>query len=84
MGFEEDLRAILQKAPVERQTLLFSATYPDAILQLSAGYQRAPLRLTVDLEMAEGQLQQSFFEVRAAAFTLANRTSQKTRYVPGA
>jgi len=63
MGFEEDLQAILQKAPAERQTLLFSATYPDAIQQLSAGYQRAPLRVTVDLEMAEGQLEQSFFEV---------------------
>jgi ATP-independent RNA helicase DbpA len=63
MGFEEDLRAILQAAPSERQTLLFSATYPEAIQQLSAGYQRAAVRLSVDLEMAEGQLEQSFFEV---------------------
>jgi ATP-independent RNA helicase DbpA len=63
MGFEEDLRAILQAAPAARQTLLFSATYPEAIERLSAGYQRSAVRLSVDLEMAEGQLEQAFFEV---------------------
>ena len=66
MGFEKDLRAILQKAPSERQTLLFSATYPDAIQHLSAGYQRSPQHVRVDLEMAEGQLQERFFEVHGA------------------
>jgi len=57
----------MQKAPQERQTLLFSATYPEAIEQISAGYQREPVRVTVDSEMAAGQLEQLCFEVGVRA-----------------
>jgi ATP-independent RNA helicase DbpA len=63
MGFEEDLRAVMQRAPVTRQTLLFSATYPDGIAQISAGYQRNPVRVSVDTEIDASQLQQLFYEV---------------------
>ncbi|HEX2675569.1 MAG TPA: ATP-dependent RNA helicase DbpA [Polyangiales bacterium] len=63
MGFEDDLRALLQKAPEQRQTLLFSATYPEAIEQISQGYQRAPVRVTVDEAVGSEQLEQLFFEV---------------------
>jgi ATP-independent RNA helicase DbpA len=69
MGFEEDLSAILRAAPALRQTLLFSATYPEGIERLSAGYQRSAVRLSVDLEMAEGQLEQAFFEVHGSGGT---------------
>jgi len=63
MGFEEDLRAVMQRTPAKRQTLLFSATYPDAIAQISAGYQQKPVRVSVDTEVDAGQLQQLFYEV---------------------
>jgi ATP-dependent RNA helicase DeaD len=35
MGFQEDIEAILERTPAERQTLLFSATVPDGIQRLS-------------------------------------------------
>src|SRR5450755_2099350 len=42
MGFQEDIEAILEKTPATRQTLLFSATVPDAIQRLSRPYLRNP------------------------------------------
>jgi ATP-dependent RNA helicase DeaD len=50
MGFQEDIEAILEKTPSERQTLLFSATLPEAIQRLSRRYLRNPefLKLSAD------------------------------------
>lgn len=49
MGFEEDLRTLLAATPDARQTLLFSATYPDEIEAISAAYQCDPVRVSVEL-----------------------------------
>lgn len=40
MGFMDEVDAILRYVPVNRQTSLFSATYPDAIAEMSARVQR--------------------------------------------
>jgi ATP-dependent RNA helicase DeaD len=50
MGFQEDIEAILEKTPATRQTLLFSATVPEAIQRLSRRYLRNPefLKLSAD------------------------------------
>ncbi|HVV16670.1 MAG TPA: DEAD/DEAH box helicase [Polyangia bacterium] len=50
MGFQEDIEKILQQTPVERQTLLFSATLPEAIQRLARRYLRNPefLKLSAD------------------------------------
>ncbi len=45
MGFREELEQILSSAPVERRTLLFSATIPREIEQLAARYQNQAERL---------------------------------------
>ena len=45
LGFREDLEFILDNAPTERQTLLFSATVPPAIAKLAKSYQRDALRI---------------------------------------
>ena len=42
MGFIDDVEKILRKIPPERQTLLFSATMPKPILDLTRKYQREP------------------------------------------
>ena len=42
MGFIDDIDAILRKAPMSRQTLLFSATFPDPIRVLSQRYMFNP------------------------------------------
>jgi ATP-dependent RNA helicase DeaD len=45
MGFREDLERLLQAAPVERRTLMFSATIPKDIASLAKRYQRSALRI---------------------------------------
>jgi ATP-independent RNA helicase DbpA len=47
MGFGEPLARIIGYAPKARQTLLFSATYPQSIVSLSRAYQRQALRITL-------------------------------------
>ena len=47
LGFAPDMEEILKQAPVERQTLLFSATMPSAIAKLSAKYLKLPIRIEV-------------------------------------
>ncbi|MCL4819338.1 MAG: DEAD/DEAH box helicase [Vicinamibacteria bacterium] len=45
MGFAEDLEAILQELPAERQTALFSATLPPRIAALARGHLKDPVKL---------------------------------------
>jgi ATP-dependent RNA helicase DeaD len=45
MGFREDLEFILQAAPAERRTLMFSATVPRTIMNLAKQYQRDAVRI---------------------------------------
>ena len=48
-GFENDIRKIIgfAKQGAERQTLMFSATWPDAVRRLASSFQRDPVRVTV-------------------------------------
>ncbi len=50
MGFRDDLEAILEAAPEERRTLLFSATVPREIEQLAKSYQKEALRIAATAE----------------------------------
>lgn len=45
LGFREDLEFILEKAPEDRRTLMFSATVPKAIAELAKNFQTNALRL---------------------------------------
>jgi ATP-dependent RNA helicase DeaD len=47
MGFREDIDTILKEAPADRQTILFSATMPKEILDLTKLYQKNPLHVKV-------------------------------------
>ena len=42
MGFREDIETILAKTPIQRQTLLFSATIPQEIKNIAQKYQKNP------------------------------------------
>ena len=42
MGFEESMKDIMKFMPEKRQTLLFSATFPEKIEEISAAYQKDP------------------------------------------
>jgi len=63
MGFEEAIREIAGKTPPERQSLLFSATFPDPIRRIARNLLRNPAEVTVAEDVAGGTLTQQFFEV---------------------
>ncbi|MGB3410991.1 MAG: DEAD/DEAH box helicase [Microthrixaceae bacterium] len=48
MGFAEDIDAILQEAPAERQTVLFSATMPSRINGIAKRHQNNPIRIEIE------------------------------------
>ena len=48
MGFIHDIRTIVAKLPAKRQTLLFSATMPQAIAELAAQMLRDPAKVAVN------------------------------------
>ena len=48
MGFYEDIQTILRETPEDRQTVLFSATMPPAIMKITAEFQRDPEIVAVD------------------------------------
>lgn len=47
MGFLEDIETILGALPTDRQTLLFSATMPDAIRKLAERFMRTPVQVSI-------------------------------------
>jgi len=47
MGFLPDIRKILRKLPRERQTMMFSATFPDEIARLTGEMMKNPERVSV-------------------------------------
>ena len=65
MGFIDDIETILRETPAERQTLFFSATMPQPILQLTKRYQRDPqLVKVVHKQLTVPNVEQVYFEVR--------------------
>ncbi len=63
MGFLEAVEKILRQTPSQRQTGLFSATYPPEIAALSERFQREPVEVTVDGAHDAGVIAQDFFRV---------------------
>ncbi|WP_282277454.1 DEAD/DEAH box helicase [Stenotrophomonas sp. PS02297] len=64
LGFGEELRQILAELPAQRQTALFSATFPEQIEALAAAGLRAPQRLQVDAQ-ARPEIEQRALRVDA-------------------
>lgn len=66
MGFAEELEAILQLTPTERQTALFSATLPPAVQNLTLRYTRQPVRVSIAAEqLTTPRIRQTYYEVLA-------------------
>ena len=65
MGFREDIETILKDVPEERQTILFSATMPQPILDITKNYQRdAQLVRVVKKELTVQNIDQYYYEVK--------------------
>lgn len=68
MGFREDIDTILEEIPEERQTLLFSATMPKEIMDLTKLYQKEPVLVkTVHRELTIPSIEQYYLEVRESS-----------------
>jgi ATP-independent RNA helicase DbpA len=63
MGFEDEINAVVKHAPKQRQTLLFSATWPESIRAVSGRLQREPVAVTIETTLSEAVIEQHFFEV---------------------
>jgi ATP-independent RNA helicase DbpA len=61
MGFVDDIEDIIKDMPAKRQTLLFSATFPENIQQLSAKFQTNPQQIVVESIHSEQHIEQLFF-----------------------
>ncbi len=67
MGFIDDVETILSRVPTERQTLLFSATMPKPILELTKKYQQSPEYVrVVPRQLTVPNVEQSYIEVKEA------------------
>ena len=65
MGFRDDIGDILNRIPENRQTVLFSATMPQAIMELAKRYQKNPqLVKVVHEQLTVPTVEQFYYEVR--------------------
>ncbi|CAM3229052.1 ATP-dependent RNA helicase DbpA [Vibrio neptunius] len=63
MGFEEAIDAIIDEAPQERQTLLFSATFPKNIESLASKVMRDPQMIKVESTHQTTTIEQRFYKL---------------------
>lgn len=64
MGFKEDIETILQDTPESRQTVLFSATMPPAIMAITKEYQKEPKVIEIDKkQQTAAHIKQTYCEV---------------------
>ncbi len=62
MGFIEEITKVIRYAPKKRQTLLFSATYPPEIMELSSLVQKNALNIQTISTEKENEIKEYFFE----------------------
>ena len=66
MGFDEPIRALVKRTPKDRQTLLFSATFPESIRILAQAMLREPLEVSVEGDAHAPRIETHFFEAEPA------------------
>jgi ATP-dependent RNA helicase DeaD len=70
MGFREDIEMILSKIPGEKQTVLFSATMPKPILDITRRFQKNPKLVKVTKnELTVAAIEQIYFELSSSQRT---------------
>ena len=63
MGFYDDIAQIAKDCPRQRQTLLFSATYPDDIRHATAPFLHDPVEVKVEAQHDNTRIEQRFYEI---------------------
>ena len=81
MGFVDDITSIVALTPKDRQTLMFSATYPDHIKSLSSQFQKAAEFITVEATPSHDKIDEHFYICQKSA-RLAALVTLLTHYRP--
>ena len=63
MGFFDDIAKVARQCRRERQTLLFSATYPEGIAKLAQQFMRDPVTVKVEAQSDAVLIEQRFYQV---------------------
>lgn len=63
MGFQQDLEKIVARIPVKRQTLLFSATYPEGIRAIAKQFMTDPELVQLQSDHDDQSIEQHFYQV---------------------
>jgi ATP-independent RNA helicase DbpA len=63
MGFYDDIAFVAKACPKARQTLLFSATFPEGIATLARAFLREPQQVTLPEQHESSKIRQRFYEV---------------------
>ncbi len=63
MGFHDDIMRVIKMVPRQRQTLLFSATYPEQIKKISHAIQKDPVDVRVEAVHDNKVIKQIFYEI---------------------
>jgi ATP-independent RNA helicase DbpA len=64
MGFHDDIVYVAKHCPSNRQTLLFSATYPEGIANLARRFLRTPKEVKLLEQHAGSKIRQRFYEIK--------------------
>ncbi|MGJ3702326.1 ATP-dependent RNA helicase DbpA [Variovorax sp. AFSI2.2] len=64
MGFFDDIVKVARQCPKERQTLLFSATYPEGIAKLAQQFMKSPEQITVQAQHEGSKIRQRWYQVK--------------------
>ncbi|TXL64135.1 ATP-dependent RNA helicase DbpA [Zeimonas arvi] len=63
MGFADDIGYVVNRCPSDRQTLLFSATYPPGVIGMAKRFMRNPAEVKLAERHAATKIRQRFYEV---------------------
>jgi len=63
MGFFDDIVKVARQCPSARQTLLFSATYPEGIAKLAQQFMKSPEQIAVQSQHEGSKIRQRWYEV---------------------
>ena len=78
MGFADAIDEVISHAPQDRQTLLFSATWPTAIAAISSRVQRTPETIEIDSVDELPSVEQQFYEIsRSGKISLLQKLLSK-------
>jgi ATP-dependent RNA helicase DbpA len=63
MGFYDDIATVAKQCPKDRQTLMFSATYPEGIAKISQQFMKQPQTIAVQAQHEKSKIRQRWYQV---------------------